>query len=477
MCLGPPATARWTWTSTGREARLPRRDGERRGTVAELGDLAADGARVDLTGGLAHLGGLHGRLQRADAEPDAAVFAFVLGLAFILMLVSFRSIVVPVKAIVLNLLSVGAAYGMIVLVFQDGVGAGLLGFESRRTASRSYLPLFLFAILFGLSDGLPRVHAEPVREAFGRGRRRPRVRRPRNQDDRRHHHRRRGSSWSPSSPPWRLGDLVRLQQMGFGLAFAVLIDATLIRCVLVPASMELLGDRNWYLPRWLQWLPRFDSKARPGARRRALAGSGHGFMPDPPRRSARRTGPGTTSMRPASRRAACARAVRWPYAAADDRRQGTTRADAELPVGAVQVGLDRLDREEQPGGGLLVGEAGRGQRRDLQLLRRELVDGVRRTRARSVSPLARSSLSVRSTQGAQRMRSKRASAARSCARACTRRPARRSRSPWHRRLRASSRRTPSRANAATDRSSGASNASSPATIPRARSRAARAQGW
>jgi putative drug exporter of the RND superfamily len=194
------------------------------------------------------------------------VFVFVLGLSFMLLTVVFRSIVVPVKAILMNLLSVGAAYGLIVLVIQKGVGAEFFGFQQVE-AIEAWLPLFLFSVLFGLSMDYHVFLLSRIRERFD------------------HTHDNTGSVAYGLRTTGGLitgaalimvavfggfaaGELVSLQQMGFGLGVAVLIDATLVRSVLVPASMKLLGDRNWYLPKWLQWLPQvhIEGIEQPGSR-------------------------------------------------------------------------------------------------------------------------------------------------------------------------------------------------------------------
>ncbi|CAA9562274.1 MAG: Integral membrane protein [uncultured Thermomicrobiales bacterium] len=187
----------------------------------------------------------------ADNLPT--VFAFVLGLSFLLLLVAFRSIVVPVKAIILNLLSVGAAYGMVVAVFQHGWGADLFGFTQVESIT-NWLPVMLFCILFGLSMDYHVFLLSRIRERY----------------DRTHDNDEAVAFGLQSTGriitgaalimvaifgTFAAGRLTDIQQMGFGLGYAVLIDATLIRTVLLPASMKLLGDRNWYLPRWLGWLP------------------------------------------------------------------------------------------------------------------------------------------------------------------------------------------------------------------------------
>jgi uncharacterized membrane protein YdfJ with MMPL/SSD domain len=184
------------------------------------------------------------------------VFAFVLGLCFVLLLVTFRSIVIPIKAVLLNLLSVGAAYGLLVLVFQHRWAEGLLGFHSNG-AITSWLPLFMFVILFGLSMDyhvfiLSRIKelvdgGMSTEEAVSTGIKRPA-----------------GTVTSAAVVMVAVFAIfvslrtLDIKQMGFGLAAAILIDATVIRAVLLPAAMKLLGDWNWYLPSWLEWLPRFD---------------------------------------------------------------------------------------------------------------------------------------------------------------------------------------------------------------------------
>ena len=184
------------------------------------------------------------------------VFAFVLGLAFILLLVTFRSIVVPLKAIVLNLLSVGAAYGILVLVFQDGHGEKLLDFQSVGGIA-PWIPLFLFVILFGLSMDYHVFILSRVREAVNRGM---------SNDDAVAHGLKSTAGVVSSAAlvmvavfgSFALGSDQLAKQIGVGLAAAILIDATIIRAVLLPASMKLLGERNWYLPKRLGWLPKLE---------------------------------------------------------------------------------------------------------------------------------------------------------------------------------------------------------------------------
>lgn len=181
------------------------------------------------------------------------VFAIVLGLSFILLTIAFRSIIVPLKAIILNLLSVGAAYGLLVLVFQKGVAVHFLGFH-KVDAIEAWVPLFLFSVLFGLSMDYHVFLLSRIRERFS------------NTGDNSE-----AVAYGVGSTArlitgaaliiiavftgFALGDLVMFQQMGFGVGVALFLDATVVRSVLVPASMHLLGRRNWYLPSWLRWLP------------------------------------------------------------------------------------------------------------------------------------------------------------------------------------------------------------------------------
>ena len=188
------------------------------------------------------------------------VFGFVLTLAFILLLVTFRSIVVPIKAIVLNLLSVGAAYGILKLVFQDGRLEGVLDYDSVGGIT-SWLPLFLFVILFGLSMDYHVFILSRVREAVDGGM----------STDRAVAHGIKSTAGVVTSAAavmvavfaiFATLSMLEFKMMGVGLAVAVLIDATLVRAVLLPATMKLLGDRNWYLPKRLQWLPKFDHEPK-----------------------------------------------------------------------------------------------------------------------------------------------------------------------------------------------------------------------
>jgi uncharacterized membrane protein YdfJ with MMPL/SSD domain len=182
------------------------------------------------------------------------VFAFVLGLAFVLLLVTFRSIVIPMKAIVLNMLSVGAAYGVLVLIFQKGNLETLLGFHSIGGVT-AWLPLFLFVILFGLSMDYHVLIISRVRESYESGM---------STEDAVAHGIRATASVVTSAAIVMVAvfaifatlGMIDFKMMGVGLAVAVLIDASVVRAVLLPATMKVLGDWNWYLPRWLEWLPR-----------------------------------------------------------------------------------------------------------------------------------------------------------------------------------------------------------------------------
>jgi RND superfamily putative drug exporter len=189
------------------------------------------------------------------------VFAFVLSLAFALLLVTFRSIVIPLKAILLNLLSVGAAYGALVLIFQDGRLESALDFTSIGGIT-SWLPLFLFVILFGLSMDYHVFILSRVREGYDRGM---------PTEEAVSHGIRATAGVVTSAAAVMVGvfsifatlSSIDFKEMGVGLALAVLIDATIVRAVLLPATMKLLGDWNWYLPGWLEWLPRVTPEEGP----------------------------------------------------------------------------------------------------------------------------------------------------------------------------------------------------------------------
>jgi uncharacterized membrane protein YdfJ with MMPL/SSD domain len=190
------------------------------------------------------------------------VFTFVLAFAFILLLVSFRSIVIAVKAIVLNLLSVGAAFGVLVLVFQNEWAQGILGFDYSGGVM-AWLPVFLFVILFGLSMDYNVFILSRIREAYDRG--------MRTEDAIAYGIKTTAGVITSAAivmvfvfSIFGTLSLIMMKQFGVGLATAVLIDATIVRAVLLPATMKLLGEWNWYLPRWLQWLPKLKLDAAPG---------------------------------------------------------------------------------------------------------------------------------------------------------------------------------------------------------------------
>jgi uncharacterized membrane protein YdfJ with MMPL/SSD domain len=202
------------------------------------------------------------------------IFGFVFTLAFLLLLFTFRSIVIPIKAILLNLLSVGAAYGVLVLLFQDGRLQGLLGFHSNGGIT-SWLPLFLFVILFGLSMDYHVFILSRIREGWQKGHDTPEAVR----------HGIASTAGTVTSAAVVMVfvfsvfvtlSFLDFKEMGVGLAVAVLIDATIVRGVLLPAAMKLLGDWNWYLPKWLEWIPSIDHEPpaaeRAGARARAAIG-------------------------------------------------------------------------------------------------------------------------------------------------------------------------------------------------------------
>jgi uncharacterized membrane protein YdfJ with MMPL/SSD domain len=191
------------------------------------------------------------------------VFAFVIGFAFLLLLITFRSIVIPIKAVILNLLSVGAAYGVLVLVFQHGVGKGLLDFTYTDGVT-AFIPIFLFVILFGLSMDYHVFILSRVREGYDAGM---------TTEDAIAHGVKVTAGVVTSAAivmvfvfgVFGTLQILFLKQFGVGLAAAVLIDATIIRALLLPASMKLLGDWNWYLPSWLEWLPRLEQEKAPRA--------------------------------------------------------------------------------------------------------------------------------------------------------------------------------------------------------------------
>ena len=181
------------------------------------------------------------------------VFVFVLSLSFILLTLAFRSLVVPVKAILMNLLSVAAAYGLLVMVFQWGVGAELVGFV-QSDSIESWLPLFLFSILFGLSMDYHVILLSRIRERYDQT--------GENEESVAFGLRTTAGMITGAAlimvavfGGFATGRLVMMQQMGFGLGVAIFVDATVVRSILIPASMKLLGDKNWYFPKFLEWVP------------------------------------------------------------------------------------------------------------------------------------------------------------------------------------------------------------------------------
>ncbi len=191
------------------------------------------------------------------------IFIWVLGLSFLLLLVAFRSIIVPLKAILLNLLSVGATYGLMVLVFQKGYLHSYLGFDTSPTIE-AWVPIFLFCVLFGLSMDYHVFLVSRIREHY---------------DLTLRNHESVAVGLQSTArlitgaalimvvvfTSFALGRLLAFQQMGFGLAVAIFLDATVVRTVLVPSMMAMLGDLNWYLPKWLNWLPDLRIEGEPKA--------------------------------------------------------------------------------------------------------------------------------------------------------------------------------------------------------------------
>jgi putative drug exporter of the RND superfamily len=192
----------------------------------------------------------------AVSSPTLFVLLFVLGLSFVVLMLAFRSLVIAVVSILLNLLSVGAAYGLLTLVFLHGIGAGLFGFH-QEAAIDAWVPLFLFAVLFALSMDYQVFLMSRIKERY----------------DETGSTREAAISGVASTAKiitgaaliiiavfsgFARGQLVMFQQMGFGVAVALLLDATLIRTVILPSALTVLGERSWYLPRWLKWLPHLE---------------------------------------------------------------------------------------------------------------------------------------------------------------------------------------------------------------------------
>jgi uncharacterized membrane protein YdfJ with MMPL/SSD domain len=220
---------------------------------------AIPGAEVGVTGETAQSKDFNDQMKTVAP----LVFGFVLLFAFVLMLVSFRSLVIAAKTIVLNLLSIGAAYGILVLVFQHGWGKQVLGFEFTGGID-PFLPILLFVILFGLSMDYHVFVLSRVREGYESGM---------TTDEAVSHGIKTTAGVVTSAAIVMVGvfaifgtlQMMIFKQFGVGLASAILIDATVIRAILLPASMKLLGDWNWYLPKWLEWLPRLEHEKAPEA--------------------------------------------------------------------------------------------------------------------------------------------------------------------------------------------------------------------
>ena len=214
--------------------------------------LAGTGAQVLVGGKSAE----NAEYFDAVTNPTPYVLAFVLGLSLILLMIAFRSLVIAIVSILLNLLSVGAAYGLLTLVFIHGYGASFFGFE-RAAAIDAWVPLFLFAVLFGLSMDYQVFLISRIKERYDHG----------------------GSTHDAVETGvastariitgaaliiivvfsgFARGQLVQFQEMGFGVAVALLLDATIIRCIVLPSTLVLLGKWTWYLPGWLQWLPHIE---------------------------------------------------------------------------------------------------------------------------------------------------------------------------------------------------------------------------
>jgi RND superfamily putative drug exporter len=226
--------------------------------VSAVRDLRANviPSIFDGTGAKVYVGGVTAEnVDYFDAvtNPTPYVLIFVLGLSFILLTIAFRSIVVALVSVLLNLLSVGAAYGLLTLIFLDGHGAGLFGFQHTHVID-AWVPLFLFSVLFGLSMDYQVFLMSRIKERYdASGSTRDAVV---------------GGVATTARiitgaaviivvvfAGFAAGKLVMFEQMGFGVAIALLLDATVIRSVVLPSTLALLDKRSWYLPRWLEWLP------------------------------------------------------------------------------------------------------------------------------------------------------------------------------------------------------------------------------
>jgi RND superfamily putative drug exporter len=228
------------------------------------GTFASSGAKV-------YVGGITAEnVDYFDAvtNPTPYVLLFVLGLSFVLLTIAFRSIIVALVSVLLNLLSVGAAYGLLTLVFLYGDGAGLFGFQHTHVID-AWVPLFLFSVLFGLSMDYQVFLMSRIKERY-------------DQTGSTHDAVAGGVATTARIitgaaliivvvfAGFAAGKLVMFQQMGFGVAVALLLDATVIRSVVLPAMLGLLDRRSWYLPRWLDWLPHVEVE-RPSSARTVTA--------------------------------------------------------------------------------------------------------------------------------------------------------------------------------------------------------------
>ncbi|MGZ8692251.1 MAG: MMPL family transporter [Gaiellaceae bacterium] len=246
-----------------------RGDANSNAAVSAVRDLRAHVVRPAFAGteAVPYVGGTSaedGEYFNAVTNPAPWVFAFVLGFTLVLLTVAFRSVVVAGTAVLLNLLSVGAAYGLLVLVFEHGFAAGALGFQHVDSID-AWVPLFLFSVLFGLSMDYQVFLLSRIKERYdSTGDTTGAI----------------GFGVATTAriitgaaliivavfAGFAMGDLVMFQQMGFGVAVALLLDATIIRSVILPSAMQLLGRWNWYLPSWLEWLPRLDVETPRAAR-------------------------------------------------------------------------------------------------------------------------------------------------------------------------------------------------------------------
>ncbi len=247
---------------------------ELRGTLIPA-SFNGTGTEVLVTGSTAHV------VDYVDTVGDYTpiVFIFVLGLSFILLTIVFRSLIVPLKAIIMNMLSVGAAYGALVLFFQHGFLSSVTGFQ-HVDVIEAWVPLWNFSILFGLSMDYHVFLLSRIRERYNHT-----------------HNNEESVVFGVRSTAGiitgaalimasvfggvALGDLVMFQQMGFGLGVAVLLDATIVRSVLVPSAMKMLGDANWYLPSWLRWLPEIRTEGDVAEEQAASRPAGRGPLAAP----------------------------------------------------------------------------------------------------------------------------------------------------------------------------------------------------